>query len=267
MALYLPLNDHNRPIKQHLKREHYEMSTNASNNQPPKQQCKNVVNFLDKERSDSSNRSSSSEGKPYSQSSVPRRVTTINCGNNTTTNYNYHTVPIPDKIIKTPPKVIIFTHATVPVESTKKSHQRCFPEDNENNLSHKTKRAKLKSVKVTLMPPSTGNYLESSHSQGGIVKIEPSTEVEEVQILPTPKREDFKIIDVDAEVPVQDEIKKGELERIKRYIKSKSRVNCQIIESYYFLFEFDNRTKIKKTGKIKVGIQRKKSVRINERRI
>ena len=60
----------------------------------------------------------------------------------------------------------------------------------------------MKSVAVNLMPPSNGNYLESSHSQGGIVKSEPSPEVEEVQILPTPKREDVEIIDFDAEVPV-----------------------------------------------------------------
>ncbi len=156
MALYLPLNDHNRPIKQHLKREHYEMSTNASNNQPPKQQCKNIVNFLDKDRSDSSNRSSSSESKPFSQSSVPRRVTTINCGNNTTTNYNYHTIPIPDKIIETPPKVIIFTHATMPVESTKKSHQRCYPGENENNLSHKTKKNKIEKCRSNFKAPIKG---------------------------------------------------------------------------------------------------------------
>ncbi len=97
MALYLPLNDHNRPIKQHLKRKHYEMSTNASNNQPPNQECKIIVNLLDKDRSDNSNRSSSLESKPLSQSSAPRRVTTINCGNNTTTNYNYNPITNADK--------------------------------------------------------------------------------------------------------------------------------------------------------------------------
>ena len=100
MALYLPLNDHNRPIKQHLKREHYEMSTNASNNQPPNQECKNIVNLLDKDRSDNSNRSSSLERKPLSQSSVPRRVTTINCGNNTTTNNHYKSITYEEKTMK-----------------------------------------------------------------------------------------------------------------------------------------------------------------------
>ena len=52
------------------------------------------------------------------------------------------------------------------------------------------------------MPLSNRDYLESSYSQGCIVKSEPSPEVKEVQNLPTPKREDVKIIDVDTDVPV-----------------------------------------------------------------
>ena len=104
MALYLPLNDHNRPIKQHLKREHYKMSTTASNNKPPNQECKNFVNLSDKDSADNSNRSSSLDsnitGKPHSQSSAPPRVMTINCGNNNTTNYNYNTITYADKTTK-----------------------------------------------------------------------------------------------------------------------------------------------------------------------
>ena len=107
----------------------------------------------------------------------------------------------------------------------------------------KRKKTKLKSVAVTLKPPSRGNYLESSHSQGGIAKEEPTTEVEEVEILPNPRKDDYEIIDVDEEVPVQDVIDNEELERMRRAISSKKRANQQIMETYNFFYNLTMKQK------------------------
>ena len=71
------------------------------------------------------------------------------------------------------------------------------------------------------------------------MKIEPSTEVEEVQILPTPKREDFEIIDVDAEVPVQDENENDELEKKKKDMKVRK---GSIVKSWKHIIFFYNLT-------------------------
>ena len=101
--------------------------------------------------------------------------------------------------------MIIVTHDINLGKLTKKTHRDGYHGEHDNCFNPTTKRIKLKSITVQQLQPSRQNYLESSHSQGGIVKSDPSPEVEQVEILPAPKKEDIEIIDVDADVPVQDE--------------------------------------------------------------
>ena len=196
------------------------MSTNANNNEKPNQGCNNVVNISERDCSSNSNRSSSSSSntsKPESQSSPSPRVMTINCGNNVTTTNNYivttspkekNEIPIQSTIL---PKVIIVTHDKNSGNSTKKTRRDGYCDEHDIYLNPRTKRTKLKSIAVKKKPPSRPNYLESSHSQGGIVRSDPSPEVEEVEIFPAPKKEDVEIINVNAETLVQDVTEKNDL--------------------------------------------------------
>ena len=54
------------------------------------------------------------------------------------------------------------------------------------------------------------------------MRSDPSLEVEEVEILPTPKKADVEIIDVDAETLVQNVMEINDLERMKKKFASKS---------------------------------------------
>ena len=133
--------------------------------------------------------------------------------------------------------MIIVTHDKNSGNSTKKTRRDGYCDEHDIYLNPRTKRTKLKSIAVKKKAPSRPSYLESSHSQGGIVRSDPSTEVEEVEILATPKKADVEIIDVDAET--------YDLERMKKDLASKSVENCKIIQSYLFLYEFDHATKMK----------------------
>ena len=132
--------------------------------------------------------------------------------------------------------MIIVTHDKNSGNSTKKTRRDGYCDEHDIYLKQRTKRTKLKSIAVKKKAPSRPSYLESSHSQGGIVRSDPSTEVEEVQILATPKKADVEIIDVDADT--------YDLEIMEKDLLSKSVENCKIIQSYFFLYQFDDRTKM-----------------------
>ena len=145
------------------------MSTNANSNKPPNQGCNNVVNVTERDSANNSNlfncSKSTNTSKPHSQSLASPRVTTIDCGNNITTNNHYNIITSTEEkneiTIQTTvvPKIIIVTHAINPGESTKNTHCHCYLGEHENYHNQTPKRPKLKSVAVNLMPPSNRNCL------------------------------------------------------------------------------------------------------------